>query len=147
MGTANRDLSGRSSSGFTLIEVVVTLIVMALVVTLAIPSFSKEHDARDSVTDVVRHSSRLAIRRAEWLTLRLDSRGTWDLRSDSQQDTTTTVASGAAVATEIVPFVVRISPMGACLTNGTPASDSGQNPCAAVMRAERPSSGHGTTPR
>ena len=127
---SNAGLSGHTPSGFTLIEVAVTLVVMALVVTLVIPTFSKQTVSHASVADVVRNTSRLALRRAEWITLRVDARGGWDVHSDTQQDTTS-LAFGALVASESMPFVIRLSPMGACLTNDVSVTD----PCVAVTRS------------
>jgi prepilin-type N-terminal cleavage/methylation domain-containing protein len=128
--------SGRSPSGFTLIEVAVTLVVMALVVTLVIPTFTRKSVARVSASDVVRSASRLALRRAEWMTLRVDERGGWDVHSDSQQETTA-LAQGVLERTEAMPFVVRLSPMGACLSNGMSAIAGVEDPCVAVARSAR----------
>ena len=132
---ADAGLSSRTPSGFTLIEVAVTLVVMALAVTLVIPTFSNKSVSQPSVADVVRNASRLALRRAEWITLRVDARG-WDVHSDTQPDTTS-LEHGALAVSVSLPFVARMSPMGACLTNDMSAIAGEADPCVAVVRTGR----------
>ena len=133
---ADAGLSSRTPSGFTLIEVAVTLVVMALAVTLVLPTFSNKSVSQPSVAEVVRNASRLALRRAEWITLRVDARGGWDVHSDTQPDTTA-LEHGALAASVSLPFVARMSPMGACLTNDMSAIAGEADPCVAVVRTGR----------
>lgn len=101
-------------TGFTLLEVIVTLALLALLTALAAPTFViRRTDDERELSRVLQVSRELAIRRAESLSLYIDATGRWSLGSDGspsqepiQRDSLKERMSSAAL--------VRISPLGAC---------------------------------
>lgn len=99
-----------SPAGFTLVELVVALILLALAVTLAAPLLRAPAPV-DPVADVVARARRLAVARAEPLTLSVLADGRWRVES----------ARGAgALAEGRLPAPQRaasisLSPLGACV--------------------------------
>ncbi|MFN8581022.1 MAG: type II secretion system protein [Gemmatimonadaceae bacterium] len=111
--------------GFTLIEVMVTLAVLGLVAAFVVPSFAAPPRTTSSLDALRRSAADLALQRAQWLTLRVETDGRWTVRGDLASDTSA-LASGVLTETTSVPVVLRLSPVGACLAvpNGGLA-----NPC------------------
>ncbi|MFN8574645.1 MAG: prepilin-type N-terminal cleavage/methylation domain-containing protein [Gemmatimonadaceae bacterium] len=116
-----------SSAGFTLIEVMVTVAVMALVASLALPAFVPPRREADTVATTLRAAADLAVRRAQWVTLRVTPDGAWNVRGDLDADTAA-FAAGRLMAAIPAPLIVRLSPLGACLTGDA----SGDDPCQAL---------------
>lgn len=124
----------RASTGFTLLEVAVTLVVMAIVASVILPVLPNPRATPSAppLDRVVREASDLAVRRAEWLTLRARADGRWDLRSDLSSDTMS-LAAGTVLRDDPAPLTVRLSPLGACLTSDV---TSAIDPCAAIRPGE-----------
>lgn len=125
----------RASAGFTLIEVAVTMLVLALVAALTLPSLSPVRREEATMAATVRTAADVAVRRSQWVTLRVAPDGYWSVRGDLDVDTAS-LASGHTTARIDAPLVVRLSPLGACLTG----SPTGEDPCAltGARRGARP---------
>jgi prepilin-type N-terminal cleavage/methylation domain-containing protein len=100
--------------GFTLFEVVVVLVVIALVATLVAPSIGALPERGDAgVVGLAAQARLAAVRRAESLELRLDSTGAWVLSSTRYHST---IASGQVDGDSVAPLTLRISALGVCTT-------------------------------
>lgn len=97
-------------SGFTLLEVIVILALMAVAAAVVAPAFRQPDRPNDDLRAIVAGARELAVRRAEALVLHVDNRGAWRLTPASD---TTAVSSGvldrAGQAARI-----RVTPLGAC---------------------------------
>jgi len=101
-------------TGFTLLEVIVALALLALLTALAAPTFViRRTDDERGLSRVLQRSRELAIRRAESLSLYMDATGRWSLGSDGsppqehiQRDSLKEGMGAAAL--------IRISPLGGC---------------------------------
>jgi prepilin-type N-terminal cleavage/methylation domain-containing protein len=121
-------------TGFTLLEVTVTLLVMAVVATLVTPAFSRPGRATATVAEAARSAARLAIRRAEWVTLRVDASGRWEVGGDLHQDTLP-LATGTLTELPGEPAVLRLSPLGGCYSIGAATAAAGKALCRTLGKA------------
>ncbi len=100
-----------TASGFTLLEVVVTLVLLGLAAALVAPTFRTETAPRDEFVTVLAQSREMAVRRAQTLVFEIDAQGRWKLTPVGD---TTTIGSGVVQAGS-VSVRMRITPMGVCL--------------------------------
>ena len=110
----------RKSTGFTLLEIVVTLVLIGLGTALVAPMFRRDALPDDDYPAVVSAARELAVRRAQRLVLDVDDRGQW--RLSAAGDST---AIGAGILTErVTASRLSLTPLGACLhENGPDARD------------------------
>ena len=100
----------RSSTGFTLLEIVVTLVLIGLGTALVAPIFRRDALPDDAYPAVVSAARELAVLRAQRLVLDVDDRGQW--RLSALGDSTTL---GAGLLSERVGAShLTITPLGAC---------------------------------
>ena len=102
------------ASGFTLLEILVTLIVLGLAAALVAPVFRADTPPDDDLRAVLAGARETAVRRAQTLVLSVDQRGAW--RVAAAHDTTT-VASGQ-FPDGTANLQIRVNPLGACLIGG-----------------------------
>ena len=116
-------------SGFTLLEIVVTLVLIGLGAALVAPMFRRDALPDDAWPAVVSAARELAVRRAQRLTLDVDNRGQW--RLSALGDST---AIGAGVLSERgAASRLSITPLGACFQeNGANRRDWDAVACAPV---------------
>jgi prepilin-type N-terminal cleavage/methylation domain-containing protein len=107
---------------FTLLEVAVTLLLLALAAALALPvlRFDPAATALQSTTGgnqtllgVIAEARALAVRRAESLRLRVDTLGAWQLATSSAW-TAPPLRSGQLRVAPQSALAVELSPIGAC---------------------------------
>jgi len=100
----------RNSTGFTLLEIVVTLVLIGLGTALVAPMFRRDTLPDDDYPAVVSAARELAVRRAQRLVLDVDDRGQW--RLSAAGDST---AIGAGVLSDpITASRLSLTPLGAC---------------------------------
>ena len=102
------------ASGLTLLEILVTLIVLGLAAALVVPVFRAETLPDDDLRAVLAGARETAVRRAQTLVLSVDQRGTWKIAAAHD---TSTVASGQ-LRDGTGPLQIRVNPLGACLNEG-----------------------------
>jgi prepilin-type N-terminal cleavage/methylation domain-containing protein len=102
------------ASGFTLLEILVTLIVLGLAASLVVPVFRAETPPDDDLRAVLTGARETAVRRAQTLVLTVDDRGIWKIAAAHDS---TTVASGQ-FRDGTGDLQIRVNPLGACLNEG-----------------------------
>ena len=106
----NRHAQFRTVSGFTLLEIVVTLVLLGLAAAMVAPAFRRDSSPEGDTRTVIAGARESAVRRAQTLILSVDDRGAWRLTPVG--DTTSLGAGVLPVTGE--PLTLRISPLGAC---------------------------------
>ena len=119
----------RTSTGFTLLEIVVTLVLLGLGTALVAPMFRRDALPGNAYAGVVSAARELAVRRAQRLVLEFDDRGQWRL---SALGDSTSIGSG--ILTErVAASRLAITPLGACFHElGVDARDWDAVACAPV---------------
>jgi prepilin-type N-terminal cleavage/methylation domain-containing protein len=118
----------RISSGFTLLEIVVTLVLIGLGTALVAPMFRRDAVPDDAWPAVVSAARELAVRRAQRLVLDVDHRGQWRLSALGDS-----AAIGTGVLVERVGTSrLSITPLGACFRDAADARDWDAIACAPV---------------
>ena len=107
----------RIPAGFTLLEIVVTLVLIGLGVALVAPAFRRDQIPDDSVSAVLAAARELAVRRAQDLVLEIDAQGAWRLTT---ADDTSSIAAG--VVNGGTARRLTVTPLGACLDGGSAPS-------------------------
>ena len=102
------------SSGFTLLEILVTLIVLGLAAALVAPAFHADATPDDDLRAVLAGARETAVRRSQTLVLSVDPRGTWKMAAAHDS---TTIASGQ-LGDGTGNLRIRVTPLGACLNEG-----------------------------
>jgi prepilin-type N-terminal cleavage/methylation domain-containing protein len=102
------------TSGFTLLEILVTLIVLGVAATLVAPVFRADAPPDDDLSAVLTGARETAVRRAQTLVLTVDQRGAWRIAAAHDS---TTVASGQ-FGDGTSNLQIRVNPLGACLNEG-----------------------------
>ena len=119
----------RISAGFTLLEIVVTLLLIGLGTALVAPMFRRDTLPDDAWPGVVSAARELAVRRAQRLVLDVDNHGQWRL---SALGDTTTIGAGV-LSGRVVPSQLSITPLGACFhENSADSRDWDAVACAPV---------------
>src|SRR5215207_6982995 len=99
------------ASGFTLLEILVTLIVLGLGAALVVPVFRADAPPDDDLRAVLAGARETAVRRAQTLVLSVDQRGAW--RIAAAHDSTTVARGQLRDGTSNLQ--IRVNPLGACL--------------------------------
>ena len=119
----------RTSTGFTLLEIIVTMVLIGLGTALVAPMFRRDALPDDGYPAVVSAARELAVRRAQRLRLDVDDRGQW--RLSALGDST---ALGAGLLSERVGASrLTFTPLGACFhESGADSRDWDALACAPV---------------
>jgi prepilin-type N-terminal cleavage/methylation domain-containing protein len=116
-------------NGYTLIEVIVVLVLLALAAALVAPALATPHDGDGALAGLIGHARALAIRRAEAVELRVEATGAWRLDGLASAAVgpleTGTIAPRPTAAVTLV-----FSPLGAC------APDLATGAAAAALHLE-----------
>ena len=100
-------------NGYTLIEVIVVLVLMAVAVALVAPALVTPHHEDGVITELIARARAVAIRRAEAVELRIEQSGAWRLDGMASIEAgpvaTGTVSPGPAAALTLI-----FSPLGSC---------------------------------
>lgn len=108
----------RGSTGFTLLEIVVTLLIIGIGTALVAPMFRRDSLPDDAFPAVISAARELAVRRAQKLQLEVNDRGVWRLFAAGD-----TAAVGSGILKEqITASRLSITPLGACFQEGGAAS-------------------------
>jgi prepilin-type N-terminal cleavage/methylation domain-containing protein len=105
--------SPTAASGFTLLEVVVTLLLLGLAAALVATAFRGDPPPRDEFDTVLAQARELAVRRAQSLTLEIDAQGRWKLTPSGDSSS---ISAGTIRPSIEAPLKVTISPFGTCLS-------------------------------
>lgn len=102
----------RRSSGFTLLEIVVVLVLLGVTAAVVAPAWVVPRDVPTSQLELVLRETRVAAaRRAETLYLSIASGGRWRLEGRTPGDV---LATGALDAYAGPPGTLVVSPLGTC---------------------------------
>ncbi len=116
---------GDCESGFTLLELIVVLALMGLAMAVVAPSFVLRPPSPDeSVQRVVSSARRVAMRRAQTVTLEIDGGGSWRVRADAR-DVPEVLLNGELGQSLPGGVHLRITPFGMCLPEQR-SGDDGQ---------------------
>jgi prepilin-type N-terminal cleavage/methylation domain-containing protein len=105
----------RAVDGFTLLEIVVTLVLIGLGAALVAPVFRRDILPDDAFPAVIAGARELAVRRAQGMLLQVDDRGAWRLTTIGD---TVSIGSGT-LTTGPGASRLRITPLGACFDEGS----------------------------
>jgi prepilin-type N-terminal cleavage/methylation domain-containing protein len=104
----------RTSGGFTLLELVVVLVVLALAAALAVPALSRMPGHRESeLKSLVLGSREAAARRGETVYLSISASGSWKMEGAGSA-TGGPIQSGQVDPFPGVPLTLIVSPVGSC---------------------------------
>ena len=104
----------RSSTGFTLLELIVVLVVLMLAAALAAPALVGTPDHRATGLDALILGAReAAARRGETVRLSIGASGEWRLEG-SASTAKAPIQSGEVEAFPGLPFTLIVSPVGSC---------------------------------
>lgn len=102
------------AGGFTLLEIVVTLVLLGLAAALVAPAFRSETSPDEGLRSILALTREAAVRRSQSLVLEVDARGSWRI-----------VAAGDSTSISSGRFVdgtrglrIRVNPLGACFNEG-----------------------------
>jgi prepilin-type N-terminal cleavage/methylation domain-containing protein len=108
------------SSGLTLVEVVVVLVLVGLAYAFAAPSFLSPPRAPDDAMQRVINAARwVAVHRAGSVTLSFEPDGHWAI--DGRPPGSARLLAGILTLPYPSPLRLRISPLGACMLNSAGA--------------------------
>ena len=100
--------------GFTLLEIVVTLVLLSIVAAIVAPAFRTERTPDESLRSILAASRETAVRRAQTLLLHVDERGAWRIVAPGD-----TAAIGSGRFTDGTRDLrIRVNPLGACFNEG-----------------------------
>ena len=100
--------------GFTLLEIVVTLVLLGLAAALVAPAFRSEPTSEQDIRKVLAGTRETAVRRAQTLVLEVDDRGSWRILASGD-----TSAIGSGRFTDGTRDLrIRVNPLGACFNEG-----------------------------
>lgn len=114
----NRLAQFRTVSGFTLLEIVVTLVLLGLAAAMVAPAFRRDTSPEVDVRSLVAGARESAVRRAQTLVLRVDDRGAWRLTPIGD---TTSIGTGM-LSEGGQPLALVIGPLGTCFNVGSVAA-------------------------
>ena len=100
--------------GFTLLEIVVTLVLLGLAAALVAPAFRTDSAPDERLQSVLAMTREAAVRRAQTLVLHVDDRGSWRLVAAVES---TSIARGRFVD-GTSDLRIRVNPLGACFNEG-----------------------------
>ena len=100
----------RESSGFTLLEIVVTLMLIGLGTALVAPMFRRVALPDDAYPAVVSAARELAVRRAQRLVLEVNDSGQWRLFAFGDS----TAIGDGVLSERVTASRLNITPLGAC---------------------------------
>ena len=112
------------SKGYTLIEVIVVLVLMALAAALVAPAFVAPRDRGAAITRIIGEVRALAIRRAEAMELSIEPSGAWRVDGVATAQTGP-LATGTISPAPAVALVLVFSPLGSCAPSVTTAAAAG----------------------
>lgn len=101
--------------GFTLLEITVILVIVAVTAALVAPAFRRGAAPNDSIVTLVAGARELAVRRGQTLVLQVSGDGTWRLTPDGD---TSTLGAGTAEPNGTA-FRIRVTALGACFNEGS----------------------------
>ncbi|MGH9204866.1 MAG: pilus assembly FimT family protein [Vicinamibacterales bacterium] len=130
----NRHAQFRTVNGFTLLEIVVTLVLLGLAATLVAPVFRRDTSPDGDVNAIVASARESAVRRAQTLMLRVDDRGAWRLTPIGD---TTSIGAGF-LSENATALTLRISPLGACFNEGSAPAAQNWDAIACTSRRVAP---------
>lgn len=99
--------------GYTLIEVVVVLVVMALAAGLVVPALTVRRHPTAGVIALIGEARAVAIRRAEAVYLRVEASGAWRM-DGAASSRAGAIATGRLAPAPAVPLTLVFSPLGSC---------------------------------
>lgn len=100
------------TSGYTLIEVMVVLLLLTLVALLVAPAL-RQRDDPERLAALVGQARITALRRGEALALRLEPSGAWRLDGLASGDTAA-ITQGVLSPAPAAPLTLIFSPLGTC---------------------------------
>jgi Tfp pilus assembly protein FimT len=104
--------------GFTLLEITVILVLLAVAAAVVAPVFRRDPSPNDDLRTLVAGARELAVRRSQSLVLRVDERGAWRLTPAG--DTTSLGVGTIDPASRAIR--IRVTQLGACFNEGPAAA-------------------------
>lgn len=103
------------AGGFTLLEIVVTLVLLGLAAALVSPVFRTGATPDENLNEVLAATRETAVRRAQTLVLQVDAGGWWQIVAPGESP-----AVGSGRFTDGTGDLrIRVNPLGACFSEGT----------------------------
>ncbi len=102
------------AAGFTLLEIIVTLVVLGLAAAIVAPAFDRAKPPAADPGRVVAQAREIAVRRAQAMRLVIDTSGAWEI---TPAGATTVLARGTLPRVR-AGLALRITPLGACFAEG-----------------------------
>ena len=108
-------------NGYTLIEVIVVLVLIALAAAFVAPAIIVPQDRASPITKVIGQARALAIRRAEAVELRIEPSGAWRFDGLASEQTGA-LGTGTISPPPNAAITLVFSPLGSCAPDVTTAS-------------------------
>ena len=102
------------AGGFTLLEIVVTLVLLGLAAAMVAPAFRTETAPDEGFRSILALTREAAVRRSQTLVLQVDGRGAWRIAADGDS---TPIADGR-FTDGTKELRIRVNPLGACFNDG-----------------------------
>ena len=106
------------AGGFTLLEVVVTLVLLGLAAALVVPAFRTEAAPEEGIRSVLAATRATAVRRAQTLLLQVDDRGSWRIVPAGDSSS----IAGGRFTDGTKDLSIRVNSLGACFNEGAPGT-------------------------
>ncbi|MGH7710440.1 MAG: prepilin-type N-terminal cleavage/methylation domain-containing protein [Gemmatimonadaceae bacterium] len=106
---------GRRGKGLTLIEVIITIAILAIIASIVYPIVFRK-DAPPSAPNeavLIDQAKALAVTRAETMRLTVARDGAWEIVAEATPNSV--LASGQLAEAPPAAFAVRVTELGACL--------------------------------
>jgi prepilin-type N-terminal cleavage/methylation domain-containing protein len=102
------------AGGFTLLEIVVTLVLLGLAAALVAPAFRTETSPDEGLRSILALTREAAVRRSQTLVLQVDARGSWRIAAAGES---ASIAGGRFID-GTKDLRIRVNPLGACFNEG-----------------------------
>src|SRR5690242_11118784 len=103
----------RHAGGFTLIEMLVVLVLLAMAAALAAPAILSHRPARPPLSILIPSARDAAARRGETVYLRIAESGEWRMEGAASSDAGP-LATGRVDPFPDLPLTIIVSPLGSC---------------------------------
>jgi prepilin-type N-terminal cleavage/methylation domain-containing protein len=133
-----RDVAGRDTRGFTLLELVVVLIVLALAAALTAPALTRAPEHRESgLATLLTVSREAAALRGETIRLSIAGSGSWRMEGVTSAREAP-IQTGQVDSFPGLPVTLIVSPVGSCGFDARSAGSAAEIPLDPLTCTLRP---------
>jgi prepilin-type N-terminal cleavage/methylation domain-containing protein len=121
---------------FTLVEILVVLVLLGIAAAIVAPALIPPARPEATIATVLDATRRVAIRRAESVTVRVATTGAWQVTGDASPAAGTLLAGtlGSPIPASVI---VHVSPLGICTVDGPAGAPVDALRCRGLASAGR----------